>query len=246
MEWLDQFIRLVHRLFSSSDLKEKDLETPNLEQKHYPVKVLLKVPTPYQLKPFPSIKKPQLFLPPGEQETSDTSGLGSFKPDDLEDEEVAHTYGLIEEIKKTLKRQDANKNKERKAYEKKKKERIAQTKVRAEELRDYFENLQEKPRHYMLCFVMYDIENNRIRTKIAKYLEEKGLKRVQKSVFFGDIDKRVYKQVHEVLTEIQATYENTDSLMLVPVSEDEVKSMKLIGKEVDFEYAIIRKNTLFF
>ena len=106
--------------------------------------------------------------------------------------------------------------------------------------------LHPQSRHHMLCFVMYDIQNNKVRKHVADYLESKGLKRIQLSVFFGELDRKVYKLVHETLLDIQVSYVNTDSLMMVPVSEDEVKSMKLIGKEVDFEFAIIRGNTMFF
>ena len=35
----------------------------------------------------------------------------------------------------------------------------------------------------MLFFVMYDIESNKVRRLVAKYLEEKGCTRVQKSIF---------------------------------------------------------------
>ncbi|MCC5917267.1 MAG: CRISPR-associated endonuclease Cas2 [Cryomorphaceae bacterium] len=177
---------------------------------------------------------------------SSSSGLGDFKPDDLSDKEIAEAYTVLAEIKKTLATQKANENKKKKTYQKHKKERLLPAKERADELKFYFESLTKKPRHHMLCFIMYDIENNRIRTKVAKYLEEKGLKRAQKSVFFGELDKRIYNQIHDVLLDIQTAYENTDSLIMVPISEDELKRMRLIGKEVDFEYAIFRGNTLFF
>jgi CRISPR-associated endonuclease Cas2 len=174
------------------------------------------------------------------------SGIGDFKPDDLADEKIEEAYSILEEVKKTLERQKANETKDRRAHKKSDKERMLPAKQRAEDLKKYFESLTKKPKHHMLCFIMYDIENNRIRTKVAKYLEEKGLKRAQKSVFFGELDKRIYNQIHEVLLEIQSAYENTDSLMMVPVSEGEMKSMRLIGKEIDFEYAIFRGNTMFF
>lgn len=240
VDWLEKLIRLVQKLIKLNN----DSNRVENRSKSLPIKIIFHDIEKEQ-KEQKLLLKEQKLLPAADHSAME-SGLDNFKPDDLSDNEIAHTYSLIEEIKKTLKTQEKNKFKERKKHEKKKKERLEVTKQRAKDLQYYFETLQEKPRHHMLCFIMYDIENNRIRTKVAKYLEEKGLKRVQKSVFFGDIDKRIYKQVHEVLLEIQASYENSDSLMLVPVSEDEVKSMKLIGKEVSFEYAIIRQNTLFF
>lgn len=174
------------------------------------------------------------------------SGLGDFKPDDLSDDEIADAYLLLEDIKAGIEHEKANSDKEKRNYAVSTADRMMPAKERAENLKLYFESLAKKPRHHMLCFIMYDIENNRVRAKVAKYLEEKGLKRAQKSVFFGELDKRIYNQIHEVLLDIQSAYENTDSLLMVPVSEDEVKSMRLIGKEVDFEYAVFRGNTLFF
>ena len=40
----------------------------------------------------------------------------------------------------------------------------------------------------MICWVMYDIKNDRNRTKIAKACERAGLYRVQYSVFLGTIE----------------------------------------------------------
>ncbi len=37
----------------------------------------------------------------------------------------------------------------------------------------------------MLYFIMYDIENDKVRAQIAKYLIKRGCLRVQKSIFFA-------------------------------------------------------------
>lgn len=105
--------------------------------------------------------------------------------------------------------------------------------------------LAPKSIYNMLLFVMYDIENNRVRKKVADYLEAKGLKRIQKSVFFGELERKHYALLRETLLEIQASYENKDSLMLVPIAEDEFKKLYLIGKEVDFSLDLMRGSTLF-
>ncbi len=41
----------------------------------------------------------------------------------------------------------------------------------------------------MLTWVMYDIKNDKARTKVAKCCERIGIFRVQYSVFLGDLDK---------------------------------------------------------
>ncbi len=98
----------------------------------------------------------------------------------------------------------------------------------------------------MLYFVMYDIENNKVRTAIAKYLQTNGCLRVQKSIFFAESKRSTYNQIHADLKHIQELYDNHDSIFLVPVSTDQVKAMKIIGKNTDFDLIIGNQNTLFY
>lgn len=98
----------------------------------------------------------------------------------------------------------------------------------------------------MLYFVMYDIENDKVRTQIAKYLERQGCLRVQKSIFFAETERNVFDQIYNDLKTIQEMYENNDSIFLVPVSTDQVKSMKIIGQNTDFDLITGNKTTLFF
>ncbi|MBF0564912.1 MAG: CRISPR-associated endonuclease Cas2 [Nitrospirae bacterium] len=44
----------------------------------------------------------------------------------------------------------------------------------------------------MTCIITYDIENNRVRTKLARFLESKGV-RIQKSVFAVEIERHAFK-----------------------------------------------------
>lgn len=98
----------------------------------------------------------------------------------------------------------------------------------------------------MIYFVMYDIENNKVRTQVAKYLIKKGCTRVQKSIFLANTDRAVYNEIQTDLKEVQECYENNDSILLVPVSTDEIKAMKIIGQNVDFDLIMQNKTTLFF
>lgn len=108
-----------------------------------------------------------------------------------------------------------------------------------------FDNAKINKRH-MIYFVMYDIEDNKIRTHIAKYLIKKGCVRVQKSIFLAETDRKIYNEISETLKEVQEVYDNHDSIFLVPVSTDEIKSMKVIGQSIDFDMIMGNKNTLFF
>jgi CRISPR-associated protein Cas2 len=98
----------------------------------------------------------------------------------------------------------------------------------------------------MLYFIMYDIENNKVRTLISKYLEKKGCQRVQKSIFFAETPRNIYNQIVKDLKEVQETYDNHDSIFMVPVSTDQVRAMKIIGQNIDFDIVVKNKNTLFF
>ncbi len=103
-----------------------------------------------------------------------------------------------------------------------------------------------KKRNTMLYFVMYDIENNKVRTHIAKYLIKKGCVRVQKSIYLADTKRIIYDEIYQTLKEVQEVYDNKDSIFLVPISTDELSAMKIIGQNIDFDTNLGNKNTLFF
>ena len=98
----------------------------------------------------------------------------------------------------------------------------------------------------MLFFVMYDIADNRVRTLIAKYLVRKGCIRIQRSIFLASRPFPVYEQIRSDLAEVQAAYDNEDSILVVPVSESNINSMGIIGKNLDLDVIMNIRNTLFF
>ncbi len=98
----------------------------------------------------------------------------------------------------------------------------------------------------MLFFVMYDIESNKVRNQVSKYLLRKGCFRVQRSIFLADLNAEQYENIRSDLTEVQAYYDNQDSILIVPVSTDLIKSMKIIGKSLDLDIILRTKNTLIF
>lgn len=98
----------------------------------------------------------------------------------------------------------------------------------------------------MLFFVMYDIESNKVRREIAKYLIDKGCFRIQKSIFLADLDRTVFEQIKTDLAEVQALYDNHDSIIICPVATDEIRAMKVIGEHLDVDIITRSQNTLFF
>lgn len=98
----------------------------------------------------------------------------------------------------------------------------------------------------MTYLIMYDIEDNKVRRLVSKYLEQQGCVRIQKSVFMANTENPRFTAIHDTLKDINAFYENTDSIILVPVNVADVRSMKLIGCNVNIEVLTDPPNTLFF
>lgn len=98
----------------------------------------------------------------------------------------------------------------------------------------------------MTFFVMYDIESNKVRYNVAKYLEKMGCYRIQKSIFLADLSIEKYEQIKSDLTMVQACYENEDSIIVCPVSADLLRSMRIIGQQINLDIITRNKNTLFF
>lgn len=98
----------------------------------------------------------------------------------------------------------------------------------------------------MTYLIMYDISNDKVRLQIAKYLERQGCIRIQKSVFIAKTENPHFQEIHDTLKEVNSYYQNEDSIILVPVNASDVRSMKLIGKNVQIEAIVDKPNTLFF
>ena len=73
-----------------------------------------------------------------------------------------------------------------------------------------------------------------------------GCSRVQRSIFLADLPIDSYSRIKNDLAEIQALYDNEDSIIVLPVSTDYLRMMKVIGKTVDVDIITHTKNTLFF
>lgn len=96
----------------------------------------------------------------------------------------------------------------------------------------------------MLFFVMYDIEDNKVRTHISKYLIRQGCTRVQKSIFLGNANLKRYNEIAETLREVNAMYQNGDSIMVLPVSKENMTQLNVIGKDIDYRMVVAPPNVL--
>ena len=75
---------------------------------------------------------------------------------------------------------------------------------------------------------MYDISDHKLRKRIAKKCKQIGLKRMQKSVFFGhtrlSLLNRFKKEGEELINE------QSDSILILPITEKGMKKLLSLGK----------------
>lgn len=194
--------------------------------------------------PFPATQaSPQSELT---SKPAPDAGLSPMTVAEGQEEELQWRQELLETIHEAYLKKAQESKEKRKNQKAKQKKRRQTGQMQVTEIKEMLTQLPAKTPYTMLLFIMYDIESNKVRKKVADYLEAKGLKRVQYSVFFGELDRRHYDKVKETLLDIQTSYENEDSIMVVPIAEDEFRRLHLIGKQVDFELDLMRGSTLIF
>ncbi len=98
----------------------------------------------------------------------------------------------------------------------------------------------------MLFFVMYDIESNKVRNLVVRYLQKSGCTRIQKSIFLAESPVATYNRIKDDLAEVQAAYDNQDSIIVLPVTTDYLRMMKIIGKTINVDVITKTQNTIFF
>lgn len=82
-----------------------------------------------------------------------------------------------------------------------------------------------------LVWVIYDIVDDKKRGKIAKLCKNKGLYRVQKSVFLGTLNRNQIDELSLQSKEIMD--EDEDSVYIFPMCEEDFKKVKLLGQAFD-------------
>jgi len=83
----------------------------------------------------------------------------------------------------------------------------------------------------MIAWVLYDIEDDKVRSKVAKACKQAGLYRVQYSVFLGTVDSN---QKDTLQLQIEGMIDvNTDSVYIFPMSKSELQATALLGKAFD-------------
>lgn len=203
-------------------------------------------PTPPSAPAVPDLPSKKSSNASAPATTPPEPGLSPMEIEAGQEEELRWRQELLETIHEEYLKEAQENQKTRKTQTKRNKARRQAGQMQVADIQQMLAHLPPKTPYTMLLFIMYDIQSNKVRKKVADYLEAKGLKRVQYSVFFGELDRRHYQTVKETLLDIQVSYENEDSIMVVPIAEDEFRRLHLIGKEVDFELDLMRGSTLIF
>jgi CRISPR-associated protein Cas2 len=113
-------------------------------------------------------------------------------------------------------------------------------------LESWLDTYKNENTKQMLYLIAYDIEDNKVRTQIAKYLIRKGCMRIQKSLYLAKSSRVTYNEIHDALRDINAMYNNHDSIIVLPVPEEKFKNIKLIGQNIEFEIVTKEHNVMFF
>lgn len=96
----------------------------------------------------------------------------------------------------------------------------------------------------MIVWVLYDIENDKSRTKVAKICKQAGLYRVQFSCFLGTLTSNqkdtLQLQVEELVNE------ETDKVYIFPMSRSELQQTALLGQAFDRTLVTDEVRALFF
>jgi CRISPR-associated protein Cas2 len=96
----------------------------------------------------------------------------------------------------------------------------------------------------MITWVLYDIENDRARTRVAKFCKQAGLYRVQFSCFLGTLDAHELDSLQlQIEPEINP---DIDKVYIFPMSKNELKSTILLGQAFDKKMVTDEVLALFF
>lgn len=96
----------------------------------------------------------------------------------------------------------------------------------------------------MIVWVMYDIEQDRARNRVAKYCKQAGLYRVQYSVFLGTLNANE-KDTLELQIE-QEINPDQDKVYLFPMSQLELQQTVCLGQALDKKLVTDEVRALFF
>ncbi|NOY51169.1 MAG: CRISPR-associated endonuclease Cas2 [Chlorobi bacterium] len=96
----------------------------------------------------------------------------------------------------------------------------------------------------MIIWTLYDIKNDKVRTKVAKLCKLAGLYRVQYSVFLGSLNENEKDSLNLQIEEL--VDEETDSVYIFPMSKNELRQTVLLGQAFDKKLVSDEVKAMFF
>lgn len=85
----------------------------------------------------------------------------------------------------------------------------------------------------LITLVIYDIPDNKLRFKVAKYLKSKGLKRIQKSAFAGPLSKASRAELIAGLRKLVKGKEV--NIQIYPLTPASFNQRVVIGVEIKYD-----------
>lgn len=83
----------------------------------------------------------------------------------------------------------------------------------------------------MITWILYDIEDDKARTKVAKHCRQAGLYRVQLSCFLGEIDTH---KLDTLQLQIESLInEDVDKVYIFPMNKVQLQQSILLGQAFD-------------
>lgn len=83
----------------------------------------------------------------------------------------------------------------------------------------------------MILWVLYDIENDKARSNVAKYCKQAGLYRVQYSCFLGEIDNNMRDTLSLQIEE--QINPDKDKVYIFSMNKDQLQQSQLLGQAFD-------------
>ncbi len=83
----------------------------------------------------------------------------------------------------------------------------------------------------VLTWVVYDIVEDKVRTKVAKECKKAGLIRVQKSVFLGRLESSRFDELSDLCEYL--IDEEKDSVYLFPFCQEDFRRIQVLGQGFD-------------
>lgn len=96
----------------------------------------------------------------------------------------------------------------------------------------------------MIVWVLYDIKNDKARTRVSKLCKISGIYRVQYSAFLGTLEKNALDTLKIQIEEL--INPKTDKVYMFPMSKSELQQTVLLGQAFDKDLITDKVKELFF